>query len=79
MKGHGFPWPDMLDCDKFPLDNDMCITSQAESEKGRKEKEAKKNAATGAAKSGLAGASGRGEFLFLIDFYQCQYREQFHC
>jgi len=59
MKGHGFPWPDMLDCDKFPLDNDMCITSQAESEKGRKEKEAKKNAAAGAAKSGMTGASGR--------------------
>ena len=35
--------------------------------------------ATGAAESGLAGASGRGEFLFLIDFYQCQYREQLHC
>jgi len=60
MKGHGFPWPDMLDCDKFPLDNDMCITSQAESEQGRKEKEAKKNtAAMGAAKSGNAGASDR--------------------
>ena len=24
-----FPWPPMLDCDKFPLDNDMCITAQS--------------------------------------------------
>ena len=71
MKGHGFPWPDMLDCDKFPLDNDMSITSQAESEQGRKEEEAKKNAAAGAAKSGMAVTSGHGEFWFLMDFYPC--------
>lgn len=25
MKTYGYPWPDMLRCDKFPLDNDMCI------------------------------------------------------
>ncbi|KAH9523573.1 Secreted frizzled- protein 5, partial [Bulinus truncatus] len=25
MKAYGFDWPDMLKCDKFPLDNDMCI------------------------------------------------------
>ena len=29
MQAYGFPWPPMLDCDKFPLDNDMCITSQS--------------------------------------------------
>ena len=27
MATYGFPWPSMLDCDKFPLDNDMCIAS----------------------------------------------------
>lgn len=25
MKTYGYPWPDMLRCDKFPMDNDMCI------------------------------------------------------
>lgn len=30
MSTYGFPWPTMLDCDKFPLDNDMCIASQSE-------------------------------------------------
>uniref|UniRef100_A0A4W3GU58 Secreted frizzled-related protein 1b n=1 Tax=Callorhinchus milii TaxID=7868 RepID=A0A4W3GU58_CALMI len=25
MEFFGFPWPDMLRCDKFPLDNDLCI------------------------------------------------------
>ena len=53
MKSRGFPWPPMLDCNKFPLDNDMCITSQAESEQNRKKEEEKKNAkANGSAKSG---------------------------
>jgi secreted frizzled-related protein 5 len=32
MATYGFPWPSMLDCDKFPLDNDMCIASQSEKE-----------------------------------------------
>jgi hypothetical protein len=32
MKTYGFPWPTMLDCDKFPLDNDMCISSQSDKE-----------------------------------------------
>ncbi|XP_040568733.1 secreted frizzled-related protein 5 [Lepeophtheirus salmonis] len=27
MKSYGFPWPSMLDCQKFPLDNDMCIAA----------------------------------------------------
>ena len=29
MKAYGFPWPAMLDCDKFPEDNDMCIAAQS--------------------------------------------------
>lgn len=28
MKIYGYPWPEMLSCDKFPADNDMCITTQ---------------------------------------------------
>ena len=28
MVAYGFPWPDMLKCDKFPPDNDLCITVQ---------------------------------------------------
>jgi len=39
----GYPWPSMLDCDKFPLDNDMCITSQAESHEGRQSEKGKLN------------------------------------
>lgn len=27
MKQYGFDWPDMMSCDKFPADNDMCIKS----------------------------------------------------
>ncbi|XP_078662745.1 secreted frizzled-related protein 2-like [Branchiostoma floridae x Branchiostoma belcheri] len=29
MLKFGFPWPDMLRCDKFPPDNDLCITTQS--------------------------------------------------
>jgi len=29
MQAYGFPWPAMLDCEKFPRDNDMCITAQS--------------------------------------------------
>ncbi|CAL1290755.1 unnamed protein product [Larinioides sclopetarius] len=29
MRAYGFPWPDMVRCDKFPVDNDMCISVQA--------------------------------------------------
>ena len=43
MESHGFPWPPMLDCDKFPLDNDMCITSQSEKKKQKHIKENKSN------------------------------------
>ena len=25
MLKYGFPWPEMLRCDKYPLDNDLCI------------------------------------------------------
>lgn len=25
MSAFGFPWPDMLECDRFPQDNDLCI------------------------------------------------------
>ncbi|RXN06621.1 FH2 domain-containing 1 [Labeo rohita] len=25
MAAFGFPWPDMLNCSRFPLDNDLCI------------------------------------------------------
>uniref|UniRef100_A0A915IIJ8 FZ domain-containing protein n=1 Tax=Romanomermis culicivorax TaxID=13658 RepID=A0A915IIJ8_ROMCU len=25
MQAYGFPWPDMLNCAKFPVTNDMCI------------------------------------------------------
>ncbi|XP_038600087.1 secreted frizzled-related protein 5 [Tachyglossus aculeatus] len=25
MEAYGFPWPDMLHCHRFPLDNDLCI------------------------------------------------------
>ncbi|XP_013393537.1 secreted frizzled-related protein 5 [Lingula anatina] len=28
MLTHGFHWPEMVRCDKFPLDNDLCITTQ---------------------------------------------------
>ena len=43
MEEHGFPWPSMLDCDKFPLDNDMCITSQSERNKQKQMKQNKSN------------------------------------
>jgi len=28
MLVHGYPWPDIFRCDRFPVDNDMCIPSQ---------------------------------------------------
>lgn len=28
METYGFPWPEMLSCDKFPIDNDLCIPMQ---------------------------------------------------
>lgn len=32
MQTYGYPWPDMFNCERFPMDNDMCITSQAKSD-----------------------------------------------
>lgn len=32
MQTYGFPWPDMFKCEKFPLDNDMCITPQSKTD-----------------------------------------------
>lgn len=29
MRQYGFPWPDMLECSKYPLENDMCIRAVA--------------------------------------------------
>lgn len=29
MLRYGYPWPDMVRCDKFPVDNDMCISVQS--------------------------------------------------
>lgn len=31
MKMYGFPWPEMFSCNRFPEDNDMCITSESDS------------------------------------------------
>ncbi|KAG8435444.1 hypothetical protein GDO86_013397 [Hymenochirus boettgeri] len=28
MESYGFPWPEMLNCNKFPVDNDLCIHVQ---------------------------------------------------
>ena len=41
MEANGYPWPPMLDCDKFPLDNDMCITSQAEAKQEKRPSQSK--------------------------------------
>ncbi|KAG8264656.1 Secreted frizzled- protein 5 [Homalodisca vitripennis] len=32
MRTYGFPWPEMFHCDKFPVDNDMCIASRTRTE-----------------------------------------------
>lgn len=37
MLKYGFPWPEMLRCDKFPLDNDLCIGLQHDNKPGRRE------------------------------------------
>lgn len=39
MGAYGFPWPAMLDCGKFPEDNDMCITAQAEAHQANSQPE----------------------------------------
>ncbi|VIO87230.1 Uncharacterized protein BM_BM7098 [Brugia malayi] len=30
MRQYGFPWPEMLSCNKYPKDNDMCIGAVSE-------------------------------------------------
>ena len=32
MKSYGYPWPTMFACNKLPVDNDMCVKSQAATE-----------------------------------------------
>ena len=54
MSTYGFPWPDMLACDKFPVDNDMCITSQSE-----KRKASSRPSSGGVARGSSAGKDGR--------------------
>ena len=62
MASHGFPWPSMLDCDKFPLDNDMCITSQSERNKQKQIKENKsKEGSVSIASNKQGGMSSNGE------------------
>ncbi|XP_051882369.1 secreted frizzled-related protein 2-like [Pristis pectinata] len=41
MLAFGFPWPEMLDCNRFPMDDDLCIPS-ATSEEERVEQEESK-------------------------------------
>ena len=36
MSKYGYPWPEMLRCDKFPLDNDLCIGLQNDNKPGKK-------------------------------------------
>ncbi|XKL65391.1 hypothetical protein PGB90_008811 [Kerria lacca] len=38
MKMYGFPWPEMFSCNRFPEDNDMCITSESDSNSSTEEK-----------------------------------------
>ncbi len=35
MNAHGYSWPDMLKCDRFPLDNDLCIGLQNDMKPGQ--------------------------------------------
>lgn len=35
MNEYGYPWPDMVRCDKFPVDNDMCISVQTTTKSGQ--------------------------------------------
>ena len=35
MLQYGFPWPEMFKCDKFPLDNDLCISLQNDKKPGK--------------------------------------------
>lgn len=31
MMKYGYPWPEMVSCEKFPLDNDMCMSAMSKS------------------------------------------------
>ncbi|CAJ0602950.1 unnamed protein product [Cylicocyclus nassatus] len=35
MSVYGFPWPEMLSCDKYPEDNDMCIKAMSTEKQAR--------------------------------------------
>ncbi|KAK6750764.1 hypothetical protein RB195_002621 [Necator americanus] len=35
MSVYGFPWPEMLSCDKYPEDNDMCIKAMNTEKQGK--------------------------------------------
>lgn len=35
MRKYGFPWPEMLRCDQFPSDNDLCVGIRQENQSGR--------------------------------------------
>ncbi|EYC27072.1 hypothetical protein Y032_0009g505 [Ancylostoma ceylanicum] len=35
MSVYGFPWPEMLSCDKYPEDNDMCIKAMNNEKQGK--------------------------------------------
>ncbi|XP_067888864.1 secreted frizzled-related protein 2-like [Heterodontus francisci] len=41
MSAFGFPWPDMLDCNRFPVDNDLCIPSATLEEERVRQEESK--------------------------------------
>ena len=56
MATYGFPWPSMLDCDKFPLDNDMCIASMA-----GQSSESRGGGSPGAGGGGKSGGGSEGE------------------
>lgn len=34
MLAYGFPWPEMLRCDQYPLENDLCIGMRSEENTG---------------------------------------------
>ena len=38
MLQYGFPWPEMLRCDKFPLENDLCVGLQTDNKPGKEDK-----------------------------------------
>ncbi|XP_069748667.1 secreted frizzled-related protein 2-like [Narcine bancroftii] len=41
MSAFGFPWPEMLDCNRFPLDDDLCIPSATSEEDRVRQEESK--------------------------------------